>query len=186
MFQLWLLFLLFLKAFLAHALTLSEPACSRWCPELMAWKVFFPLRHNLATVSFSKTYFTFTLCVLCFACMCVFYHVPAYALRRGHQFSWNWNYIYLWAAMWVLETAPGPLWEQPVFLTPENLSSTPFNVFKTSTSYVAQAGLYSQCSCLSLPSAGITGVECPDKGVLFLSFPNLFIFYYLFWNRVSS
>jgi hypothetical protein len=120
MFQLWLLFLLFLKAFLAHALTLSEPACSRWCPELMAWKVFFPLRHNLATVSFSKTYFTFTLCVLCFACMCVFYHVPAYALRRGHQFSWNWNYIYLWAAMWVLETAPGPLWEQPVFLSTEH------------------------------------------------------------------
>jgi hypothetical protein len=35
------------------------------------------------------------------------------------QSPWNWSYRHLWTAMWVLEINPGPLKDQPVFLTAE-------------------------------------------------------------------
>lgn len=55
------------------------------------------------------------ICV-CSPCMCTMLVPDAH---RGIGFSWNWNYRWLLAAMWVLRIKPGSSEEQAVLETTE-------------------------------------------------------------------
>jgi hypothetical protein len=45
--------------------------------------------------------------------------------RRRHWIPWSWSYRQLWGLMWVLESNPGPLEDQP---TSQPLNFSPFKL----------------------------------------------------------